>query len=114
MPGLRRCRRSADRLFIDMFMDNGLLNLLYHRLPGRSVPAVRAGIGEIDSLTFGADLLCLSGFYAAIRAESAVKLVSAVFTDMQEHSRAAGRAMLFTVIDLCATELTCLQFSVLQ
>ena len=97
-----------------MLMDDSLLNLLHHRLPGRRIPAVRAGVGEIDGLAFRADFLYLTSLYAAVRAESAVKLTAAVFTDMKEHSRAAGRAMLFTVIDLRTAELTCLQFSALQ
>ena len=97
-----------------MLMDNGLLNLLNHRFSRRSISAVRAGIGEIDGLTIRADLLCLPGLYSTVRAESAVKLIAAVFTDIQEHSRAAGRAMLFTVIDLCAAKLASLQFSALQ
>ena len=97
-----------------MLMDDSLLSLLYHRLPGRRIPAVRAGVGEIDGLAFRADLLYLTSLYAAVRAEATVKVCAAVFTDMQEYSRAAGRAMLFTIIDLCAAKLTSLQFSALQ
>jgi len=97
-----------------MLMDDSLLNLLHHRLPGRRISAVWAGIGEIDGLAFRADFLYLTSLYAAVRAEAAVKMCAAVFTDIQEHSRAAGRAMLFTVIDLCAAKLASLQFSALQ
>ena len=97
-----------------MLMDNCLFHFLHHRLSGRRISAVWAGVGKIDGLAFRADLLYLTSLYAAVRAEATVKVCAAVFTDMQEYSRAAGRAMLFTIIDLCAAKLTSLQFSALQ
>ena len=95
-------------------MNDSLLNLLHRRLPGRRVTAVRAGIGEINTLAFRADLLRLTSLYTTVRAEPTVKMRPAVFTNMLEHCRTAGWTMLLTVIDLCTTELTSLQFSVLQ
>ena len=97
-----------------MLMDNCLFHFLHHRLSGRRISAVWAGVGKIDGLAFRADLLYLTSLYAAVRAEAAVKMCAAVFTDIQEHSRATGRAMLFTVIDLRTAKLTSLQFSALQ
>lgn len=94
-----------------MLMDNRLLHFLYYRLAGWGIATVRAGVGEINGLAVRTDLFYLSGFYATVRTEAAVKLSAAVLTDMQKHSRAAGRAMLYTVFNLCATELTSLQLS---
>ena len=97
-----------------MFMDNRLLYLLHYRFPGRSVSAVGAGVGKIDSIAVGADSLCLPGFNTAVRAKTTVKVIAAVFADMQEYSRAARGTMLNIVFNLCAAELTSFQFSVLQ
>ena len=90
MTCLRRRRRSPDRrLFIDMLMDNSLLHFLHYRLPGWCVSAIWTGIGKINGLTLRTDFFGLSGFYTTVRAEAAVKVSAAVFTDMQKHSRAA-------------------------
>ena len=71
-------------------------------------------IGKIDSIAVGTYFLRLPGFNTTVRAKSAVKVIAAVFADMQEYSRATRGAMLYIVFNLGAAELTSLQFSVLQ
>ena len=97
-----------------MLMDYRLFHLLHYRLSGGRISAVRTGVREIDCITVGTYLLRLSSFNTAVRAKSAVKVIAAVFTDMQEYSRAARGTMLNIVFNLCAAELTSFQFSVLQ
>ena len=97
-----------------MFMDNRLLYLLDYRFTGGRISAVRTGVGEIDSIAVGTYFLRLPGFNTAVWAESTVKVIAAVFADMQEYSRATRGAMLYIVFNLGAAELTSFQFSVLQ
>ena len=97
-----------------MLMDYRLFHLLHYRLSGGRISAVRTGVREIDCITVGADFLCLPGFNTVVRAKTTVKVIAAVFADMQEYSRAARGAMLYIVFNLGAAELTSFQFSVLQ
>ena len=97
-----------------MFMYDCLLHLLDNRLPGRCVSAVWTGIREIDGLALRTDFFNLSGLHTTVRAETAVEVSTTVFTDMQEYSRATGRAVLYVVINLSAAELTGFQFRLLS
>ena len=83
-----------------MLMDNCLFHFLHHRLSGRRISAVWAGVGKIDGLAFRADFLYLTSLYAAVRAEAAVKMCAAVFTDVQEHSIALPAALLYSCISV--------------
>lgn len=79
---------------------------LHNRLSGRCVSAIWTGICKIDSIAFRTDFLFLPGFHSAVRAEAAVKLISAVFADMKKNIRSAGGAILCRVIDLRSAEFT--------
>ena len=57
-------------------------DLLNNWLSCGRISAVGAGIGKVNCMAFRANFPGCAGFYATVRAESAVKLCTAVFTDM--------------------------------
>jgi hypothetical protein len=86
-------------------MNYSLFNFLNNRLSGRSISTVGASICEINSFAIRTYLLCLTSLHTTVWTKATVKLISTVFADMQENSRATRRTMLLIIIHLSSTEL---------